>query len=360
MYSKIANNSFSYLLTINEFRNQIPAEIRPSWIKITTITMVSSFVQAIDINKLRKIFNEIGSFKMRRDNSKMDGFEWKLKPTTFYNQVTLTYHDTYSTKSVKVFPNGSIQVAGCCDLFDCKRIITQLTYIFKTFLGMTNTIPVESFRVVMINSNFSLNYNINLNLVADWFENYNDIFKVSFEPDRYSAVKVKFKPDFSKSKPDTNYGVIMLNGKHLGISWSESKDGQCNIIGSLWTEEEYQKLSVPLTNDKETLNRANDYAYAHFVVDIENGWMRLNDTATKKIKGKFSSITNKIKLSTIIRALEGPIALLPCVSLNYYEKCNDCSSEERCNLNILMAEVRDSMLKVLENKTLASFHCGIV
>lgn len=109
MYSKIANNSFSYLLTINEFRNQIPAEIRPSWIKITTITMVSSFVQAIDINKLRKIFNEIGSFKMRRDNSKMDGFEWKLKPTTFYNQVTLTYHDTYSTKSVKVFPNGSVQ-----------------------------------------------------------------------------------------------------------------------------------------------------------------------------------------------------------------------------------------------------------
>jgi TATA-box binding protein (TBP) (component of TFIID and TFIIIB) len=156
--------------------------------------MVSSFVQEIDINKLRTIFNEIGSFKMRRDGSKMDGFEWKLKPTTFYNQVTLTYHDTYSTKSVKVFPNGSIQVAGCCDLFDCKRIITQLTYIFKTFLDMKNTIPVESFRVVMINSNFSLNYNLNLNLVADWFENYDEIFKVSFEPDRYSAVKVKFKP----------------------------------------------------------------------------------------------------------------------------------------------------------------------
>jgi TATA-box binding protein (TBP) (component of TFIID and TFIIIB) len=30
--------------------------------------------------------------------------------------------------------------------------------------------------------------------VADWFEEYDDIFKVSFEPDRYSAVKIKFKP----------------------------------------------------------------------------------------------------------------------------------------------------------------------
>jgi hypothetical protein len=90
-----------------------------------------------------------------------------------------------------VFPNGSIQVAGCCDLFDCKRIITQLTYIFKTFLDIDHDIPEDSFRVVMINSNFSLNYNINLHVVSNWFEEYSDIFKVSFEPDRYSAVKIK-------------------------------------------------------------------------------------------------------------------------------------------------------------------------
>lgn len=197
MYSTIANNSFSYLLTIDDFRNEIEEELRPSWLKITTITMVSSFAQNIDIAKLRSSFEEVGSYKMRRVGAgAVDGFEWKLKPTTFYNQVTLTYHDTYSTKSVKVFPNGSVQVAGCCDLFDCKRIITQLTQIFKTFhvLCDTDTISAESFRVVMINSNFSLNYNVNLMKVADWFEEYDDIFKVSFEPDRYSAVKIKFKP----------------------------------------------------------------------------------------------------------------------------------------------------------------------
>ncbi len=67
---------------------------------------------------------------------------------------------------------------------------------------------------------------------------------------------------------------------------------------------------------------------------------------------------HEIKISTIIRVLEGPIAMLPCVSLNYYEKCDDCLSEESCSLNILMIEVRDSMLKILENKTLANFHCG--
>ena len=105
--------------------------------------------------------------------------------------------------------------------------------------------------------------------------------------------KVKFKPDFSKSKPDTNYGIMMLNGKHLGISWLESKDGQSNIVGSLWTEDELQQVFSPLTNYYG--KRTEDYTYAHFIVDIENGWMQLNNAAeskasvTKKIKGKLSN-----------------------------------------------------------------------
>lgn len=60
----------------------------------------------------------------------------------------------------------------------------------------------------------------------------------------------------------------------------------------------------------------------------------------------------EIKLAKVIRMLDGPIALLPCVSLNYYEKCENCQ-EEICGLNKVMAEVRDNTLKVLENKTLA-------
>ena len=67
---------------------------------------------------------------------------------------------------------------------------------------------------------------------------------------------------------------------------------------------------------------------------------------------------NEIKISTVMRVLEGPIAMLPCVSLNYYERCDDCTSEEACSLSNLMAEIRDSTLKILENKTLANFHCG--
>lgn len=59
-----------------------------------------------------------------------------------------------------------------------------------------------------------------------------------------------------------------------------------------------------------------------------------------------------ISIANIIRFLDGPIALLPCVSLNFYEKCIDCPDEETCALNKLMIQVRDNALNVLENKSL--------
>ena len=81
--------------------------------------------------------------------------------------------------------------------------------------------------------------------------------------------------------------------------------------------------------------------------------------ASKKGKGGGYYLirpAEEIKISSIIRILEGPIAMLPCVSLNYYEKCDDCSDEVTCSLNRLMAEVRDSTLAILENKTLATLN----
>ena len=60
----------------------------------------------------------------------------------------------------------------------------------------------------------------------------------------------------------------------------------------------------------------------------------------------------EIPLSKVIRLLDGPIALLPCVSLNYYEPCSECKDEATCGINKVMIQVRDETLKILENKTL--------
>lgn len=58
---------------------------------------------------------------------------------------------------------------------------------------------------------------------------------------------------------------------------------------------------------------------------------------------------DKISIAEVYRILEGPIALVPCVSLNFYEKCDDCPDEEACSVHKLMTEVRDSNLKILTN-----------
>ena len=60
-----------------------------------------------------------------------------------------------------------------------------------------------------------------------------------------------------------------------------------------------------------------------------------------------------VKMSAVLRVLEGPIAMVPCVSLNFYEKCDDCPDEDICTVNSLMREVRDSTLGILNDNTLA-------
>lgn len=64
----------------------------------------------------------------------------------------------------------------------------------------------------------------------------------------------------------------------------------------------------------------------------------------------FATPPENIKLSAIFRTIEGPIALLPCVSLNFYKKCETCN-EKKCGINKVMLEVRDNTLAILDKKT---------
>lgn len=61
----------------------------------------------------------------------------------------------------------------------------------------------------------------------------------------------------------------------------------------------------------------------------------------------------EIPMTAVMRILEGPIAMVPCVSLNFYEKCDDCPDENLCAVHNLMLKVRDSALEVYRNTTLA-------
>lgn len=92
-----------------------------------------------------------------------------------------------------------------------------------------------------------------------------------------------------------------------------------------------------------------------FLENILNELKKAGFLESKKGKGggytlKYSP--KNINLAAVIRVINGPIALLPCVSLNFYRRCDDCN-EENCGFRKVMALTRDATLKILEKKTLA-------
>lgn len=66
---------------------------------------------------------------------------------------------------------------------------------------------------------------------------------------------------------------------------------------------------------------------------------------------KLSVPPGDVSVARIIRIIDGPIALLSCVSINFYQTCDNCD-EKTCRINPVMAEARDAILKVLEKRTL--------
>jgi Rrf2 family protein len=76
---------------------------------------------------------------------------------------------------------------------------------------------------------------------------------------------------------------------------------------------------------------------------------------SKKGKGGgyfFKVSPKEVSMAKIMRLIDGPIAMLPCVSLNFYERCKNCD-EKQCGLHDSMIQVRDATLKLLEKKTVA-------
>lgn len=64
-----------------------------------------------------------------------------------------------------------------------------------------------------------------------------------------------------------------------------------------------------------------------------------------------------ITIAAVVRVVDGPIAMLPCVSLHFYQKCRNCD-EKNCGLHDIMEGVRDATLNILEGRTLADLRSG--
>jgi Rrf2 family protein len=62
---------------------------------------------------------------------------------------------------------------------------------------------------------------------------------------------------------------------------------------------------------------------------------------------------SEINFAEVIRLMDGPIALVPCASLNFYERCADCKDEATCAIRRVMAKVREDAARTLAATSLA-------
>ena len=68
---------------------------------------------------------------------------------------------------------------------------------------------------------------------------------------------------------------------------------------------------------------------------------------------------SQITLGQVIRILDGPLALIPCVSQTAYMKCDECVDEQTCGIRLAMKEVRDATAHILDNTSLVALNLRV-
>ncbi len=130
-----------------------------------------------------------------------------------------------------------------------------------------------------------------------------------------------------------------------------SKKTKYGIKALTYLARQENKTPVQIATISKSENISQKFLESILLTLRKNGFL-----GSKKGKGGgyYLLIDPKgIKMSSVMRILEGPIAMVPCVSLNFYEKCDDCPDEKTCAVHNLMIEVRDSSLHIFNNKSLA-------
>jgi len=67
---------------------------------------------------------------------------------------------------------------------------------------------------------------------------------------------------------------------------------------------------------------------------------------------KFGKNPSEISMGQVIRIVDGPLAMIPCVSHLFYEKCEECISEETCTIRNVMKVVRDGTANILDSTSI--------
>lgn len=88
------------------------------------------------------------------------------------------------------------------------------------------------------------------------------------------------------------------------------------------------------------------------LLDLKNGGL-VNSYRGKMGGYRLARPASQISFGEIIRLIEGPLALVPCVSVSAYQRCDDCFEETTCVIRKVMLVVREQTANILDTTSLA-------
>lgn len=130
-----------------------------------------------------------------------------------------------------------------------------------------------------------------------------------------------------------------------------SKKAKYAIIALVKLAKEYQKGPVLIRDIAESENIPQKFLEA-ILRDLKHAGI----LSSKKGKGGGYYLVkspDEVNLANVMRLFDGPIALIPCVTYIYYERCEECKDEETCGIRTVFKEVRDETVRILKGATLS-------
>jgi TATA-box binding protein (TBP) (component of TFIID and TFIIIB) len=167
-----------------------------SHIGLSTITMICDLSTSIDTKALSENFQSpdypICTLKKTKAHDEYEVSKRGKTKKSFYNQTTINYSD-HSTKSIKVFSNGRLQMTGLSSVNDARKAVNVLKTVFKASRGSVNTtdINIVASSIAMINSNFSFNVGIDIIKLKKHLEKKYDTIRIIYNPEVYPGLKIK-------------------------------------------------------------------------------------------------------------------------------------------------------------------------
>jgi len=195
-------NTFEeHLYTLQSIES--PLILQP--MSISTMTLCCNFNSHIDLDTLADLYATSVKYSPNAKKTKETN-----KKDCFYNsllmKMSVKYQCDKNSKkvkndvSVKFFPNGKIQVAGCNSIRSCCYAIRKsYNRILKSGCFMEDPKITDS-KIVMINTDFKIKHNINQEVLTEILseqsvdKNFN-FLQVVYQSSKYPGINAKFITD---------------------------------------------------------------------------------------------------------------------------------------------------------------------